>query len=166
MKKQERIQEHLDNLSDLAQENTRDYDDGTEFNIYDLKELMAKELTAIEVIQQEEEELFTDELNIISEVISILSLYNNAINFIPKIEDIPEGGLPSYYRGILDLTGNIFEKNQGLIKDLGSIISSLLEFNDNPVKYDQEKELALDEVALTDWEMNQIDSNTGVWLLE
>lgn len=57
MTKLDKIQKHLDNLSELAQESTLHYEDGTQFNIYDLKELMAKELTAIEDIQKEEEKV-------------------------------------------------------------------------------------------------------------
>src|SRR5699024_8805729 len=72
MTKQTKIQKHLDNLNELTQENNVRYADGTEYNIYDLKELMSKELVAIEEIQEEEQvetALTVDELKKMGEIL-------------------------------------------------------------------------------------------------
>lgn len=141
MTKQTRIQRHLDNLSNLAQENVLHYEDGTEYNIYDLKDLMAKELVAIEKIQEEQENteisettLTVKELQnmgkVLADIGETIELYNHAMNFTPDINDIRVDGIAARYRALYDLTSTMFRKNQGIMKELDHIGHTLSE-NDN-----------------------------------
>lgn len=137
MTKQTRIQKHLDNLSELTQENNVRYVDGTEYNIYDLKELMSKELIAIEEIQKEEQvqtALTVDELKkmggILGDMRETIELYNHALSFVPHGKQLEQGGLAVRYQALYDLTDTMFHKNQQIMSELNEIGYTLSE-NDN-----------------------------------
>lgn len=105
MTKQTRIQRNLDNLRDLAQAKNIYHDDGTEFNIYDLKELMAKELVAIEKVQEEEEQENTE----LSETV-----------LTEKIAGIKELG--NRIAGANDILDMFNKKNQATSKDVFNLV--------------------------------------------
>lgn len=80
------IKKHLENLTELAQSTTDRYEDGTEYNIYDLKELMAKELQAIEDIGMADntEVLEDNQLNLnIAQTLSEISA-----DYLSDLEDL------------------------------------------------------------------------------
>ena len=135
MTKQKDIQTHLDNLKALTEKENVRYEDGTEFNIYDLKELIAKELTAIEEIQEEEQQVQTaltvDELermgDMIADIIETIELYNHALNLVPHGRKLEQGELSVHYQSLYDLTDTMFQKNQKMMKKLDYIGYTLLE---------------------------------------
>lgn len=139
MTKQKNIQKHLDNLKSLTEKENVHYDDGTEFNIYDLKELMAKELTAIEEIQEESVQttLTVAELKKMGEVLidvrEVVELYNHALNLVPHGRKIDSQELAIYYQSLYELTSTMFLKNQKLMIDLDDVAYVLSE-NDNTIE--------------------------------
>lgn len=140
MTKQTRIQKHLDNLSELTQENNVRYADGTEYNIYDLKELMSKELVAIEEIQEEEQAetaLTVEELKSMGELLAdareTMELYNHALQLVPHGSKLSSTDLAIYYQSLYELIDTMFLKNQKIMKNLDNV-AYLLSENDNEVE--------------------------------
>ena len=136
MKKQKDIQTHLDNLKALTEKENVCYEDGTEFNIYDLKELIAKELTAIEEIQEENAQmaLTVDELKKMGDVLvnvrETIELYNHALNITRAPRELDRDEFVAQYYALHSLTNTMYSKNQKIMNELDHIGYTLSE-NDN-----------------------------------
>ena len=137
MTKQKAIQTHLDNLKALTEKENVRYEDGTEFNIYDLKELIAKELTAIEEIQEEEHvetALTVDELkkmgDILGDMRETIELYNHALNITRAPRELDRDEFVVQYYALHSLTNTMHGKNQKIMKEL-DLIGHALSENDN-----------------------------------
>lgn len=121
MTKQTRIQKHLDNLSELAQANQLQYEDGIRFSVYDLQETMAKELYAIKEIQEEENVNYlfaSDEMNSIKNIarnilgIETFQLAKDAkANFYNlHITDIRTALIEAYFAGVNAQEQQVFKE--------------------------------------------------------